>query len=164
MMYGDIDGDGKRDVCGRGTFTLECALQGSSGFDRHHDWSWYADRRYPTRGGEFGNYDVFAFPGSTARWSTGSAYYGSLRLVDINRDGLADVCGRSSNGTYCALSMGNRFERKRQVILETEDMTDSTGWGNPSNGSTLTFGDLDGNARIDLCARANAGIVCTTGY
>jgi len=91
-------------------------------------------------------------------------YYGSIQLVDVNRDGLTDVCGRSSNGTYCAFSAGNRFERKRQVVLYPEDFTDAQGWWNPSNGTTLSFGDLDGNARVDLCARGINGIVCTTGY
>jgi hypothetical protein len=165
MMYGDIDADGKTDVCGRGAFGLECSLQRAASFDRHHDWSFHADRRAPfTQAGEFGNFDQFAFPGSSAAWNTSPAYYGSIRMVDLNHDGFADVCGRSSNGTYCAFSMGNRFDRKHQVILKTEDLTDTSGWWDPSNGSTLTFGDLNGDSRVDLCARGIDGIVCTTGY
>src|SRR5258708_25694656 len=36
------------------------------------------------------------------------SYYGSIRLADINGDGLADLCGRGPNGIVCAISNGDR--------------------------------------------------------
>jgi len=37
-------------------------------------------------------------------WNGSETYYGSIRLADVNGDGLADVCGRGIAGIYCNLS------------------------------------------------------------
>jgi hypothetical protein len=164
IQYGDIDGDRKTDVCGRGDYGIDCALGTGSSFMNYHPWSFDNDRRMGNASTfgiqrDFRNYDTSAF--GTIPWRDSVAYYGSIKLVDINRDGFADVCGRGGSGIYCAFSVGNGFEPKRLVL--GEDFLDP-GWQTPDKGSTITFGDLDGDQRVDVCGRSYWGIVCGEGY
>lgn len=174
IQYGDVNGDGRVDVCGRGDYGIECALnaggncasQQGACFTKYHPWSFDADRRtaapnmtiYVSR--DFSNADPSDF--GTISWKSSAAYYASIKLVDINRDGFADVCGRGPSGLYCAFSVGNSFDRKRLVLRE--DFTDSLGWGVPNKGATISFGDLDGDSRVDVCGRGYWGVVCAEGY
>jgi hypothetical protein len=157
IQFGDVNGDGTLDVCGRGDYGMFCSLaQGlSPSFGNGHYWSYDSDRTNAvlTRN-DFSDYD------SIGTWAT-APYYESVRLIDINRDGFADVCGRAALGVYCALSTGTDFEQKRLVDL---DLTDGTGWGYSNTGGTLMFGDLDGDARVDMCARGFGGLCCKTTY
>jgi hypothetical protein len=157
IQFGDLDGDGRLDVCGRhGLAGMRCAVLAADGtrFINPHDWSFDNDRTTASR------FD-FSDADPVVNWSTSAAYYGSIRLVDVNRDGMADVCGRAPDGVYCAFSTGTSFEPKRRVQL---DLYDLAGWGQPSTGGTLTFGDLNGNKSIDLCVRGFNGVACAEGY
>ncbi|MDC0667873.1 phosphodiester glycosidase family protein [Nannocystis radixulma] len=73
---------------------------------------------------------------------------------DIDGDGLADACIRAADGIRCARG-GALGEDELFVGLD-----DDSGWGDLSNATTLRTGDLDGDGRADLCARANAGVRC----
>ena len=42
-------------------------------------------------------------------WNNGPEYYSTIEFVDLNFDGKADVCGRSSTGIECALNTGSGF-------------------------------------------------------
>ena len=169
IQFADVDGDGNRDVCGRSPSGLYCATQGSGSFQNAHYWSFDNDRRLTGDTGtnlsaDFSDTDSGAFAGSN-RFSSYPAYYASLKLVDLNKDGFADICARGELGMFCSLSMGHSFERKREVLPRAEDFTDSPGgWGDPSNGSTMTFGDLDGDNRVEMCGRGWYGVVCASGY
>jgi hypothetical protein len=157
IQFGDINGDGALDVCGRGDYGMFCVRNDQTdSFSNGHFWSFNSDRtNAPLTHNDFSDYDP------VANWATSSSYYDSIRLIDINRDGFADVCGRGPLGVYCALSTGTSFEQKRLVDL---DLADSYGWGYPFYGGTLTFGDLDGDARVDMCARGGAGLYCKSTY
>src|SRR6185312_3255278 len=87
IIFADINGDGKADVCGRGGAGIYCEL---------------------STGTAFGAIYLASTDFSDAQtWNSNAAYYGSLRLADVNGDGKPDICGRSSGGVICALNNGN---------------------------------------------------------
>ena len=149
IQFADVDNDGRVDTCGRSPLGLECATQapGGGSFTNEHIWSLHGDFS-DSDGGE--------------SWAASPAYFGSIQLVDINRDGFADACGRGWDGIWCALSTGVGFERRK--LVEPFGFTDALGWAAPARGSTLRFGDLDGDARLDVCGRDGSGVVCAEGY
>lgn len=157
IQFGDVDGDGRDDVCGRGIYGLLCGTSTPQGgaFLETHTWAMNVgnDKEANTR--DLGDSDPLA------DWASTPAKYRSIRLVDINRDGFADVCGRGTYGIYCALSTGTAFERKRTVM--PFNFTDQYGWNLEQYGSTLSFGNLDGDKRTDLCARGTYGMWCSEG-
>ncbi|HET7500021.1 MAG TPA: hypothetical protein VFK02_03435 [Kofleriaceae bacterium] len=155
MQFADLDGDGCDDVCGRSIDGMHCALSDGSSFIHAHTWSFNAGNESGNNTRDFGDSDP------AGAWPTTPAKYRSIRLVDINRDGLTDVCGRDVGGIWCALSTGSAFESKRAVV--STSFTDSAGWNAEAYGSTLSFGRLDGNDRIDMCARGMEGIWCSEG-
>jgi hypothetical protein len=137
MMLGDLDHDGKADVCGRGTFGIYCAI---------------------SQGGGFGGYYFASDEFSDKKGWGAEIYYSTLRLADVNGDGLADICGRSSIGVYCALGSGTlQFQ---PATLWNNDFTDAGGWGHPEYASTMMLGDLNNDGKADICARGQAGIYC----
>ena len=131
----DIDGDGTADVCARGFSGVRCWPSNASGWRE---------------------------PIAATDWSDASGWddvtnYATLRMGDVNGDGLADVCARANAGVVCALSMGDSFAAS---TLWKDGLSDDSGWGQPDNYTTLRLGDVDGDGRDDLCARANAGVRC----
>jgi hypothetical protein len=137
IMFGDINGDGKLDVCGRGVAGIYCSLSNGSGFDTAI-WALY----------DFTDQEGWNNP----------AYYSTLRMADVNGDGRADVCGRGIYGIWCAISKGDgTFNAVQQW---TTDYSDSQGWGFLQYGGTLMFGDLNGDGKADVCARSYIGLDC----
>ena len=135
IRTGDVNGDGRADVCARANAGMRCYLAGEQGFESDS-----------IAGPEWSN---------AQGWDLISAW-SSIRLADVSGDGRADLCGRNAEGLSCALSTGDGFEPVRLVAA----YTDVTGWADPSNYSTLRVGDVDGDGAQDLCIRANAGVVC----
>jgi hypothetical protein len=165
IQFGDIDGNGLADVCGRSIYGMECsdnAMPAAAAFNRDHNWSADSDRLFPrTITGsnvkwEFSDLDPLV------TWGSQPYYYRSVQLVDINHDGFADVCARGPNGIYCALSTGTGFEPRRNVL--PFDFTDTLGWNVDDKGSTISFGDLDRSSRTWICGRGYFGVVCAKGY
>lgn len=135
LRLADVNGDGKLDVCGRSHVRLVCRLSDGQGF--------------PTRvdGPVFTSFVGF---GELRFWST-------LRVTDVNGDGKADACIRTSTEYRCHLSKGDAFEE--QPVLGPPLM-DLFGWGLHRFYSTVRFLDLDGDGDQDLCARAVNGVLC----
>ncbi|MGI5862385.1 MAG: phosphodiester glycosidase family protein [Myxococcales bacterium] len=134
IRTGDIDGDGKADVCARAAAGIRCALSTGSGFGSTFVGpEWSNDAGY----------------GSVEYWST-------IRMTDIDGDGRADLCARGPDGVTCHLSTGSGFG----PAVAGPNLTDASGWGDMDNASTIRFGDVDGDGDKDLCARANAGVLC----
>ncbi len=143
IQFADIDGDGRADVCGRAGAGIRCALANATGtgFARVHQWSFRT---------------VFS---DTDGWGTASGYYGSIRLADINGDGLADVCGRGPNGIVCAISNAAGFDRA--TLWMRRDYTDAAGWQADRYGTTIRFADVNRDGHADVCGRGSSGLLCS---
>jgi hypothetical protein len=143
IQLGDVNGDGKADVCGRRSDGIVCATANADG-------TGFADAHLWSAGTNFSDGDG---------WAVSAAYYGSVRLADVNGDGYADVCGRSAAGIVCALN--NKAGAFGAASPWSTDFADP-GWQGASYGSTIQFGDVDGDGKADVCGRGPAGVQCAT--
>lgn len=134
IRMGDVNGDGRADVCARGNDGMRCWLSDAGGFATAIDGPSWDDAS---------GWD------HVSQWST-------IRLVDVDGDGRSDLCGRSSAGFACHLSTGDGFA----AASGGPEISNATGWGDYDNYATLRMADLDGDGSADVCGRANAGIRC----
>ena len=135
LRMGDINGDGMADVCIRGSAGMGCALSDGAGF--------------PTAisGPAWGDAQGF----SAARfWTT-------LRMADVNGDGLDDLCVRTSVDYRCHFSTGTGFAADPTVVAA---LADTSGWADRSNYESLRIADINGDGAEDVCARGDAGLAC----
>ncbi|MCC6645078.1 MAG: VCBS repeat domain-containing M23 family metallopeptidase, partial [Polyangiaceae bacterium] len=135
LRMGDVDGDGRADVCGRSDTAFSCALSTGSGF---------------------GAFTVWRDGLSDANGWANPSYYTTLRLADVDGDGREDLCARDAAGFGCWLSTGAGFDRR----VEGPRWSDLAGYGAARHFGTLRMGDLDGDGRADVCVRGPAGIEC----
>ncbi|MBO4350465.1 MAG: phosphodiester glycosidase family protein [Proteobacteria bacterium] len=134
IRTGDINGDGKVDICGRGGKGFRC-------------WLSEGDKFAP---------DFVAAPwGDEEGWNN-PVYYQSIRMADINGDHLMDICARDSKGIVCYPSQKTSMgEAVRGPGLE-----DAHGWNDHDNYSTFRTGDINGDGKDDFCIRGNANLAC----
>lgn len=138
IQLGDINGDGRADVCGRGSAGIYCALaQAAGGFDSAALW-------------------LAAFTDAQG-WGTDSAHYGSIRLVDVNGDNKADICGRGPTGFQCARSTGSRFDSPTQ---NTSDFKHALAWVDPQSGPPAPHSDVYFDGLLGSCETSPYGLVC----
>jgi MYXO-CTERM domain-containing protein len=135
IRMGDVDADNRVDVCARTADGMRCWRSTGSGFEGPIEGPHWSD---------------------DAGWDR-LEYWSTIRLVDLDGDRRADLCARSSTGLVCHLSTGDGFGPP----IAGPQWSDDTGWADYDNYSTIRFGDLDGDGQRDVCARANAGIVCS---
>ena len=83
IHFGDVNGDGAADVCGRNAKGVSCALSSGTAFEQ-------AMVVQPN-----------AF--TDAQGWMPDPYGVSLRVADIDHDGRADLCGRSPTGLSCSI-------------------------------------------------------------
>lgn len=142
VRLGDIDGDGRADVCGRGNGGVVCALANQAGtaFEAPSFWS---------QGRDFAD---------DTGWSDTGDGHRAFRLVDLNGVSRADVCARGPTGIVCAESTGASFARAGLRLRG--DFTDDQGWNKADMGSTVQLADVDGDRKVDVCGRSRDGIVC----
>lgn len=140
IRMADIDGDGRVDVCARSSGGVEChrLLVDSSGTAT---WS----------------EAIVGPPWSNAAGFQAVEYWSTLRFADLDGDRRDDVCIRAANGLHCRLSTGSGFS---DAEIVGPPMSDENGWSDDDNYATLRFGDVNGDGRADLCARANLGARC----
>jgi hypothetical protein len=197
IRFPDLDGDGRADVCGRGSGGINCALSNGSGFGAVSLWStnfrdsfgwnagpeYYSTIRFPDVNGDgradvcgrgsggincgLSNGAIFAATSlwttnfsDLNNWHTSPGYYSTIRFPDVNGDGRADVCGRGSAGLHCAMSLGGSFGA---LSLQVTNFSDAGTWDQPQYYSTIQFADLNADGRDDVCARGAAGIHCALG-
>jgi GH25 family lysozyme M1 (1,4-beta-N-acetylmuramidase) len=189
IQFGDIDGDGKADICGRGPNGIVCNISDGNGFPteiKGPEWTdgagfanaqFYKTIQLADVNGD-GKLDICArgvagigcnlsdgrgFPKgiSGPEWSDAKGwskaeYYATIQFADIDGDGKADICARAAAGIVCHLSDGKGFPTE----VKGPAWTDASGWSRAQHGSTIRFVDIDGDGRADVCGRAAAGIVC----
>ncbi len=136
LRFGDLDGDGRTDVCARNAAGVDCWRSLGEGFDA---------RIVGPRWSDASGWDAIA------RWTT-------IRLLDVDGDARADLCGRDGARFSCVRSLGTSFGE----TIAGPPMPDDEGWDRPELYTTIRMADLDGDGDADLCARAGAGIRCWT--
>jgi hypothetical protein len=144
LQMGDVNGDGRADVCGRGPAGVRCGIANDAGtaFVFSHPRSLRSD---------FSDADG---------WGAGAGSYGSIRLGDVNGDSYADLCGRSASGLVCGMSNGITFDRV--LALTPAAYTNALGWSAPRHGSTLQLGDVNRDGHADVCGLSSMGLLCAT--
>lgn len=143
LRMGDIDGDGLVDLCARGNTLVRCWRSDGAGWE--------------DLGARASFSDGVEGPGLSDEWGWGQPRYAStIRLADVNGDGLDDLCARAAAGLRCYPSHGDGFD----ASLSTELLTNEGGWGFPEHFGTVRFGDINGDGMEDACARGNAGMFC----
>ena len=139
LRFGDVNADGKTDVCARNVDGVDCWL--SLG-DR------FGARIYGPRWSDASGFDALRF------WST-------IRLVDVNDDRRADLCARTRAGFRCVLSTATSMSGSAfGTELAGPPMTDASGWDRPDVYTTLRMADVDGDLRADVCARESDRVRC----
>jgi hypothetical protein len=134
IRTGDVNGDGKDDLCSRAPSGMSCWLSDGAGFPKQ-----IAGPGWTNASGW----------GEVSQWST-------IRLADVNGDGKADLCARTPTDFRCHLSKGASFA----AATIGPALSDASGWWRYDNYSTIRLADLDGDGDLDLCARANSGMLC----
>ncbi|WP_053234746.1 VCBS repeat domain-containing M23 family metallopeptidase [Sandaracinus amylolyticus] len=135
LRMGDVDGDGRADVCARANAGFLCALATADGFATHTTW----------RDG-ISDENGWANP----------RFYTTIRLADVNGDRRDDLCARDNAGFGCWLSNGTSFDMR----VEGPRWSDASGWGAARHYGSIRMGDVNGDRLADVCARAGAGVEC----
>lgn len=138
IRMGDLDGDGRADVCARAAEGVRCWLAQDGGFAAS-----------PIEGPAWAD-DV--------GWNE-VRYWSTIRLVDLDGDGRLDICARAAKGITCRKSEGNGFGPP----LDGPTIGDGAGWNDQANYLTLKWGDVNGDSKADVCGRANKRFVCWPG-
>jgi len=132
--YPDVDGDGRSDTCGVTSTGVQCFLSDGNGLQRPY--------------GVLADFNTLSH--------SGDKYLTTVRYADINGDGRSDFCARTADGYFCWPSTGTGFGER----VTAAALTDAAGWDDQEHYGTIQLGDVDGDGRPDLCARAAAGFRC----
>jgi hypothetical protein len=134
LRFGDLDGDGRSDLCVRNVAGVDCYRSLGDHFDsliRGPRWS------------DAAGWDVLP------RWST-------IRMLDVDGDARADLCGRDADRFVCVRSNGTSFGD----TLSGPAMPDADGWDRPELYTTIRMADVSGDGHADVCARTTTGMRC----
>lgn len=148
IQFGDVNGDGAADVCGRGGGNIYCGVS-QPGLQRF-------------AGADQGAASL-AFP-YWHGWNEDN-HYETIVMTDADGDGREDICGRGQDGIYCAISESTLFGG----VSFTDPMQwvttfgDNGGW----NGREQFWGSVQPasvNSSPDdseFCGVGWAGVYCT---
>jgi peptidoglycan/xylan/chitin deacetylase (PgdA/CDA1 family) len=134
----DLDGDGRADLCTRDGAGILCATSVAAAGSA-------TDLRPRTVFEGKSRWDL-SFGG--AAWAPPERAQ-TLRLVDVDGDRRADVCGLAKTGIVCALATSPRAFAAARPWSAGQD-----------SAAKLLFGDADGDGRSDVCTRGATGIAC----
>jgi hypothetical protein len=138
LQFGNLNADAYMDVCGRGAGGIECYLGSAQGLTTAGA-RWYAE--FTDAGG----------------WNQ-ERYYSTLRLVDVNADDRADVCGNGPTGITCLLSTATGFTP--DLVTSRLNVFNATGWERPEHYKTIQFADINADGRADVCGRGAGEFFC----
>ena len=144
IRFPDLNNDGMADVCGRFVDGMQCAFSDGTQFLPATQWT----TEYHDNGG----------------WDKRPSYWATLRYPDINGDGRADVCARSSVGIFCAMAQENVSGFTEPTHWENT-FSNANGWSSnrhPESWATIRYPDINGDGKADVCGRHNDGIICGT--
>jgi peptidoglycan/xylan/chitin deacetylase (PgdA/CDA1 family) len=145
LLLGDLDGDGRRDVCVHTPGDRRCArsveIVGTE-----------EDRRPRT---------VFEPSPAPDPLSSCAARFESedIALADVNGDGRADVCATLGFGVACAIMLpsGECGPEAKWSLWAAQESPASR----PFRGEAqVRFGDVDGDGKDDACTISERGIDC----
>ncbi len=136
VRVGDVNGDGRSDVCGRGAIGITCAVSVQS--------TSTAEDRLP--------HTVFRAVHHSSQINAAPA--GEIHLADVTGDGQADVCIASAAGISCAPSnvVGELGAFRAWSAADHPAVADAS--------SVFAFADVDGDGKADACSRSANGISC----
>ena len=114
IQFGDLNGDGKDDICSRGYKGVQCFLSTGNGFDTT-------------------TYLIEDF-GDPSKGNVPAVYH-TIHMGDMNGDGKMDICGRNSETAICFAFNGSGFDR-----FVGAPLSDTAGWNGTQYASTYRFG------------------------
>jgi hypothetical protein len=143
MQFADINGDFKADICGRGDRGMYCGSSTGTAFIGTHSL------HLP----EFSDVNSWNLP----------QHYSTIRVIDVNGDGKADICGRGFAGIYCAQSRSFPGATVFDLIyLRIDNFRDNDGWhSSPAYWKTIRPANLDATAGYEFCGRGDHGMICS---
>ncbi len=134
VQFADVNGDGKADVCGRASDGVHCVLSDGAAFTTE-------------------------IPGPALTDDSGwgaRQFFTTIQYPDVNGDGKADVCARSSADVSCWLSDGAAFPTK----ITGPAWSNASGWHYVEYYTSIQFPDLNGDGKADVCGRNSIGVQC----
>jgi hypothetical protein len=135
MRMGDVDGDGKADLCVRGDAGIRCYTSAETPLGTAIDGPPWSDDQ---------------------GWGA-TRFYSTIRLADIDGDGKEDLCARAAAGLRCHRATGAGFEAES---IAGPPWSDENGLGAARYYTTLRMGDVDGDGKADACIRNAKGVEC----
>ncbi len=174
----DLNGDGLIDICYEKSTQYECLINNGNGFNSAAVWFDIESALNLTMpsGLSSDEKDSFKVKAKGIR--------SSIRLRDVNFDGLADLCAMADNFQRCGYNQGGHFADPviKQSILSDIDanQSKSSGYHNfvqkifgvksyyritvarASYGNYLTVGDVNLDGHPDNCYRGIDGVLCVT--
>ncbi len=141
MQFGDLDNDGKADLCIRQSYGLRCMRSDGTKFVNWIDGASFAN----------GFSDSMNFGADPSYWRT-------IRLVDVHGDGMLEPCGRAQRGIICQKFDGRLFQN---YTVWSAQFSDANNWNSdPAYWSTIQFPDINRDGKADVCGRAGVGLIC----
>ena len=114
IRQADIDGDGDLDLCARANIGMYC---------------------WPFQAGAWGESILGPAWSDDSGWDH-PQYYSTLRMGDLDGDGMADMCARAAAGIRCARSTGTSFDE----ATEGPEWSDALGWTASTYFSSIRLG------------------------
>lgn len=148
IQTGDITGDGKAELIGRGASGLEFLSYQPNNINAH-----------------FGAF-IELTPGPTPHWSDDHhwnhpQYYETIQTADLTGDGRDELIGRSADGivaySYVA-GLSGAAGGSWKKLPDGPDLSDAAGWDGVAYYATIQTADITGDGRAELLARSDGGI------